>query len=46
LTVQEAWYDHWKHYGNVPDYSHLQQQLRTLVDGGHADEVLELADDL
>jgi len=46
LTAEDAWYNPWKHTGNRPDYSHVEQQLRALLDGGHADAVFELGEEL
>jgi uncharacterized Zn finger protein len=46
LTSQEAWYSHWEHRGNLPDYSHLQKQLQALLNNGNADAVLELGEEL
>lgn len=46
LTAEEAWSDHWKGGGNLPDYSHVGKQLRALLDKGHADAVLELGAEL
>lgn len=44
LARQHAWYDHWRDEGNVPDYSHVRQQLAALLDKGHADCVVELGE--
>lgn len=46
LTAEDAWYNPWKQTGNLPDYSHVEQQLRALLDGGHADAVFELGEEL
>ena len=46
LTSEEAWYDSWKGMGHLPDYEHLELQLRALVDKGHGDAVLELGKEL
>lgn len=46
LTAKEVWYDSWEDEGNVPDYSHLTQQLRVLAEAGHADLVFELGGEL
>jgi uncharacterized Zn finger protein len=46
LTSEDAWYNPWKQTGNLPDYSHVEQQLRALLDGGHADAVFELGGEL
>ncbi|WP_161629942.1 SWIM zinc finger family protein [Desulfogranum mediterraneum] len=46
LTSEEAWYNPWKEEGNLPDYSHVEQQLRALLDRGHADPVFELGEEL
>ncbi len=46
LTSEDAWYDHWKGKGSLPDYSHVQEQLQALLSAGHADAVLELGEEL
>lgn len=46
LTAEEAWYDTWKGYGNLPDYSHVEEQLQALLDKGHVDAVFELGAEL
>lgn len=46
LTAEPAWYNHWRGEGNLPDYSHLEEQLQALVDRGHADTVLQLGAEL
>ncbi len=46
LTSEEAWYNSWGGMGNIPDYGHIEQQFRALVDQGHADAVLELGEEL
>ncbi|TFH65102.1 MAG: SWIM zinc finger domain-containing protein [Candidatus Zixiibacteriota bacterium] len=46
VTAEEAWYNPWRHEGNLPDYSRVEKQLRTLLTNGHADAVLELGEEL
>lgn len=46
LATEPAWYNPWEHTGNIPDYSHLDEQLQALLDKGHADAVLELGEEL
>lgn len=46
VTAEEAWYNPWKHIGNLPDYSHIEGQLRLLLEHGHADLVLDLGMEL
>lgn len=46
LTSESAWYNSWKGEGNLPDYSHVQAQLRALLASGHADEVVQLGEEL
>ena len=46
LTAEDAWYNPWKHEGNLPDYSHVEEQLEALLDKGHADAVFELGEEL
>jgi len=46
LTAEEAWWNGWKGFGNLPDYSGLEARLKILVDHGQADEVVELGREL
>lgn len=46
LTSEEAWYNPWKQEGHLPDYSHVEQQLRALLEKGQADAVLSLEEEL
>ncbi|MDT8445119.1 MAG: SWIM zinc finger family protein, partial [Desulfuromonadales bacterium] len=46
LTAEDAWYNPWKHEGNLPDYTHVEEQLEALLNEGHADAVLELGEEL
>ncbi|MBN1142048.1 MAG: SWIM zinc finger domain-containing protein [Deltaproteobacteria bacterium] len=46
VTAEEAWYNPWKHEGNLPDYSHIEEQLRALLHKGHADAVFQLGREL
>lgn len=46
VTAEEAWYSGWTGAGNLPDYSQLEQRLKTLVEHGLANEVLEIGDEL
>jgi uncharacterized Zn finger protein len=46
LTAEPVWYNPWKGEGNLPDYTHLEEQLQTLADRGHADAVLQLGFEL
>ena len=46
LSSEPAWRNHWSGEGNIPDYSHIRDRLESLLSSGHADEVLELGNDL
>jgi uncharacterized Zn finger protein len=46
LTSEDAWYNPWKEEGNLPDYSHLEEQLEALLAKGHADAVFQLGEEL
>jgi uncharacterized Zn finger protein len=46
LTAETAWYNHWRGEGDLPDYTHLEEQLRALADQGHVDAVLRLGAEL
>jgi len=36
LTSEPVWHNHWSGEGNLPDYTHLDDQLGTLADQGYA----------
>ncbi len=46
LAAEPVWYNPWKGEGNLPDYTHLEEQLQALADRGHADAVLQLGSEL
>ena len=46
LTAEPAWYNHWRGEGSLPDYSHVEEQLRALAGHGHADAVLQMGAEL
>ena len=46
LTAEPAWHNHWRGEGNIPDYSHVQEQFTALLAKGHADAVLQLGEEL
>lgn len=46
LTDEPAWYNHWRGEGELPDYSHLEDKLKSLANQGHADAVLQLGEEL
>lgn len=46
LTAEPAWHNHWRREGNLPDYSRVEDKLRTLADRGYADAVLQLGEEL
>ena len=46
ISSEDAWYNPWKGEGNLPDYSHVREQLAALLKQGHADSVVELGREL
>lgn len=46
LTAEPAWYNHWRGEGSLPDFSHVEEQLRALVDRHYSDAVLQLGVEL
>jgi uncharacterized Zn finger protein len=46
VTAEPAWRNHWNDEGNIPDYSHVREQLQALLENGHADAVLQLGEEL
>jgi len=43
---EPGWQDYWRGGGYTPDYSGIRQKLETLLEAGHADEVLTLGREL
>lgn len=46
LSSQPDWQDHWDECGHLPDYTPVRKKLTHLLTAGHADQVLELGDEL
>ena len=46
ITAEPAYYNPWRDEGNIPDFSHIEQQLRALVEKGFPDAVLALGEEL
>jgi uncharacterized Zn finger protein len=46
LTAKKAWRNAWTGEGRLPDYSRLETRLRTLLDHGCADDVVQLGAEL
>ena len=46
LTSEDAWSNPWTDDGHLPDYLGLKKRLRTLLEHGHADAVVELGQEL
>jgi len=46
LTAEPVWYDGWRDQGNLPDFSHIEEQLGELARRGHADAVVRLGEEL
>ncbi len=46
LTAEPAWYNHWRGEGSLPDFSHVEEQLRALAGQSHSDAVLQLGAEL
>ncbi|UCF90573.1 MAG: SWIM zinc finger domain-containing protein [Desulfobacterales bacterium] len=43
---EPGWQDYWRGGGYTPDYSGIRKKLETLLEAGHADEVLTLGREL
>jgi uncharacterized Zn finger protein len=43
---EPAWRNYWNGEGHTPDYSGIRRKLETLLDAGHADDVLTLGREL
>ncbi len=46
LASESAGQNHWSGEGHIPDYSHVRARFESLLNSGHADEVLDLGKDL
>ena len=46
LTAEDAWWDSWKGEGHLPDFSGLEERLKTLLAHGYADVLVELGEEL
>src|ERR1039457_1020011 len=46
ITAEPAWHNPWKDEGNLPDYSHVREQLQALLTNGHVDALLQLGEEL
>ncbi len=46
LASEPGWQNHWSREGHIPDYSYVRSRLESLLNLGHADEVLDLGQDL
>lgn len=46
IGYEPGWQNYWQNEGYTPDYSGIQKKLKTLLDAGHADEVLSLGREL
>ena len=42
VTSEPAWANYWSGEGSIPDYSRVRERLQSLLNSGHADEVVEL----
>lgn len=42
ISEEPGWQNHWNNEGYTPDYSGVRKKLRTLLNAGHADDVLAL----
>jgi len=43
---EPGWQNYWQNEGFTPDYSNIRRKFETLIDAGHADEVLVLGREL
>jgi uncharacterized Zn finger protein len=46
VSADPGWTRHWSNERHIPDYSRVQKRLQSLLNSGHADEVVALGDDL
>ena len=46
IGEEPGWQNYWRGEGYTPDYSEIRNKLETLLQAGHADEVLALGEEL
>ena len=46
ITSEEAWSNYWSGESHLPDYTGLHKKLKHMLQSGHADEVVELGQEL
>lgn len=46
VSADPGWSRHWSNERHIPDYSRVQERLESLLASGHADEVVELGDEI
>lgn len=46
ISQEAGWKDKWSGEGSIPNYAPVRERLNTLLSGGHADEVINVAEDL
>jgi len=45
-SAEPGWSNHWSPERQIPDYSRVEQRLEALLAAGHAEEVLQLSEEL
>ncbi len=46
VSSDPGWTRHWSNERHIPDYSRVQERLKSLLESGHADEVVALGDEI
>jgi uncharacterized Zn finger protein len=46
LASRDPWADSWSDRGWIPDYSHVREQLESLLANGHADSAIQVGEEL
>jgi uncharacterized Zn finger protein len=46
ISQEGGWKDKWSGEGSIPNYAPVRERLHTLLSGGHADEVVDVAEEL
>ena len=45
-SAEPGWTRHWSNESHIPDYSRVRERLESLLESGHADEVVTLGEKL
>jgi uncharacterized Zn finger protein len=46
ISQEAGWKDNWSGQGSIPNYAPVRERLNTLLSGGHADALIDIAEEL